>query len=102
MENPLKNLFLSKKERREEESFIRFGDAIRDALEMDSQKAGRYVGGFKESKNGEIIDYPLLGEGLRFEGDSIMDPNSLKIHKDDVEEFIKRVKNYEAGLPYLP
>lgn len=101
MDNLLKNLFFSK-ENRERESFIRFSDIVRDALEMNLQKASWYVGGFKEFKNGEMVEYPSLGKGLRFEGDSIMNPNSLKIHKDDVEKFVKRVRDYEAGLPYLP
>ncbi len=47
----------------------------------------------------EIPGYPNLGEGLRFDGHAY-DYHSLAIHKDDVEEFVRRVKEYKKSRSF--
>lgn len=71
--------------------YVNFGDLVRKRLHRQCQYVSRYVGG--------LCDYPDLGEGLRFmeRGKPVTysdDYHSLEIHKDDAEEFIKRVKDY--------
>ncbi|MFA6446131.1 MAG: hypothetical protein WCW14_02675 [Candidatus Paceibacterota bacterium] len=73
--------------RLEREGFLKFGDAVRGPLGgMQSQYASRYV-------NGMLGEYPNLSEGLRFDGNP-EDYHELAIHKDDVVEFVRRVKEY--------
>lgn len=77
--------------------FVNFGDMARQRLEMQCQYACRYTGAVKG--DGTIDpDYwkgidgsPCLGEGLRFRG-STKDYHFMEIHKDDVEEFVRRVR----------
>ena len=74
---------------RENPDYVCFGDVARGQLDQQCQYASRYVDG--------RYDYPNLGVGLRFIGDAC-DYHSLQIHKDDVEEFVHRVKEYKAGI----
>ncbi len=78
--------------RLEREGFVHFGVVARDILQQQSQYASRYV-------DGEIPGYPNLGEGLRFDGHAY-DYHSLAIHKDDVEEFVRRVKEYKKSRSF--
>ena len=64
------------------EGYVNFGDIARGELNMQSQYASRYVSG---------LDRPKLGEDLRIKGNPD-DYHNLRIHKDDVEEFVKRVR----------
>ena len=41
-----------------------------------------------------LSPHPYLGEGIRING-SIALYHSFKIHSDDVDEFVRRVKEYE-------
>lgn len=66
--------------------YVNFGDISRDRLEIQCQYGSRYV-------DGVIPGYPNLGKRLRFEGDC-NNYHSLKIHIDDVEEFVKRYFEY--------
>ncbi len=72
----------------DENDFVNFGDVALGILNKQSQYASRYV-------DGRIDDRPNLGKGLRFEGDPA-DYHFLKIHKDDIAEFIKRVREYQS------
>lgn len=63
--------------------FVSFGDVSRGQLDMQCQYGSRYI-------EGKIPGYPNLGVGLRFRGDP-GDYHSVQIHKDDVDEFVKRV-----------
>lgn len=78
---------LSEKYKSDEKGFVNFGDVSRGELKKQSQYGSRYVNGFQG-------EYPNLGEGLRFEGDPD-DYHSLKIHKDDIEEFVRRFREVE-------
>ena len=70
----------------DENGFVNFGDVARSLLNQQSQYASRYV-------DGQLDGRPNLGKDLRFEG-SPMDYHDLKIHKDDIQEFVDRVKQY--------
>lgn len=71
----------------EVENYIKLGKVIRSKLNMQCQYGSRYLNkGFK--------DYPYLGENIRIKGD-ISDYHSVLIHKDDVETFVQRVKDYK-------
>jgi len=65
--------------------FVSFGNVARRQIGEQAQYASRYVGGRHGS--------PDLGKGLRFKGDP-RDYHFLLIHKDDVEEFVRRVLEY--------
>jgi len=84
----------TKKFEADENGFVRFGDVASMLLKQQAQYASRYVDGFQE-------EYPNLGEGLRFEGKSD-DYHNLKIHQDDINEFVRRVTVYKqsTGNPF--
>ena len=65
--------------------FIPFGHMVRQRLNEQAQYASRYVNG----RSG----FPALGSGLRFLGDPA-DYHALCIHRDDVEEFLRRVEEH--------
>lgn len=66
------------------DGFVNFGDVARGVLNMQCQYASYYVGG--------VGGRPDLSQGLRFKGDAF-NYHSIRIHKDDVVEFVKRVTN---------
>lgn len=75
---------LSEKYQSDANGFVLFGDVSREELKKQTQYGSRYVDGFQG-------EYPNLGEGLRFKGNPD-DYHSLKIHKDDIKEFVNRFK----------
>lgn len=64
--------------------YVNFGDFVRKEI-GSCQEYSRYV-------DGAIEGYDNLGKGLRFEGNT-NSYHSLKIHKNDAGEFVKRVKD---------
>lgn len=70
----------------DELDYVSFGDIVRSRLGQQCQYASRYI-------NGTLPGYPNLGKNLRFKGEP-ENYHSVKIHKDDVEEFISRVEVY--------
>ena len=72
----------------DEEGFVPFREVAWTFMEgMQAQYASRYI-------DGAIPGWPNLGEGLRFKGEA-SNYYSVKIHKDDIEEFVKRVRDYQ-------
>lgn len=69
--------------------YVLFGDVARNLCGNQCQYVSRYVDG----RHGK----PNLGMGLRIIGDPA-DYHSLIIHKDDVEEFVKRYKEATAKI----
>jgi len=69
------------------EGFVFFGDIARKFLNSQCQYASRYI-------DGAIEGYPKLGDDLRFKGET-HNYHNIKIHKDDVAEFIRRYKEYQ-------
>lgn len=68
--------------------YVDFGDVCRRRLNEQAQYGSRFVDG----RHG----CPRLGDGLRFVGDAV-DYHSLRIHADDVEEFVGRYRRAVAA-----
>lgn len=81
------HLFLGKYEV-DADGYLNFGDISSGELGMQSQYGGRYVSG---------LDRPKLSEGLRFLGNP-HDYHDLRIHKEDAEEFIRRVREHRRDI----
>ena len=73
-----------------EDNYVDFGDISRGKLGLQCQHGSRYI-------HGEIEGYPNLGYGLCFKGNN-HNYHSFKIHKDDVDEFVKRHKEYVKAV----
>lgn len=77
------------------DNFVDFGDVSRKELKMQCQYAARYI-------DGKIPGWENLGEGLRFTGfdsnGNINNYHAMKIHRDDVNEFVRRVKSHTSSL----
>jgi|GEM_PF-2301020 hypothetical protein len=72
----------------DEEGFVKFDEVSRWLLHRQTQYGSRFIDG------GPRSEYPAFGKDLRIKGD----PDqiySLEIHKDDVNEFVKRVEAHE-------
>ncbi len=67
-------------------NYVQFSHMATDQLHMRPQKAGQYIEGYGR-------DIPNLGSDLRWLGNSD-DVDSLELHHEDVETFIKRVKKH--------
>jgi hypothetical protein len=72
----------------DKDGFVRFFEVSSLLLNMQNQFGSRYL-------RGNIAGYPNLGEDLRIKDDG--DHHSLRIHKDDIAEFIRRYKEYKAS-----
>lgn len=72
------------------QGFVSFGDVARGIIGQHVIYASKYI-------NGGVGNYPNLGEGLRFLGNP-NNYNGLKIHKDDIREFVARILNYREEL----
>jgi len=70
-----------------EADYVDFGDVCRGQLGMQCQYGMYYVVG--------LAGYPNLSEGIRLVGNPD-DWHRLKIHKDDVDEFVKRVNEWRG------
>ena len=68
--------------------YVHFGDVARDRCGMQCQYASRYLMG--------ELGHGNLGEGLRWYGDTA-DYHGLEIHKDDADEFVRRVREYRTN-----
>lgn len=76
----------------DEEGFVNLGDIARGLIGRQSQYISRFI---------DKLDpqYPNLGDSLRLKNVFKEDKGTgsyhdYKIHKDDIEEFVKRVKDY--------
>lgn len=75
--------------------YVDFGEIARNKIGGQSQYVSRYIDG----KDGT----PAFGDGLRFRhangGDvDVTDYHFIQIHKDDVETFVTRVKEYRERV----
>jgi len=64
-----------------------FGDFSRSRLGEQCQYGSRYI-------TGRIEGFPSLGEGLRFLNAERSDYHSIRIHRDDMDEFERRYRAY--------
>ena len=75
----------------ENEEYVNFGDVSRQQLGVQCHTGPRYIDGY-------LDDWPDLGYGLRFRGydlnGRINNYHAMEIHRDDVEEFVRRVTEY--------
>jgi hypothetical protein len=74
-------------------TWLSFGDVARGRLDQQCQYASRMIDGRHGS--------PCLGEGLRFQDRTggpvdVSDYHDIRIHRDDVERFVERVKAWRA------
>ncbi len=67
--------------------YVRFGDVARDRCGMQCQYCCRYL----EGKGGAVD----LGSDLRWLGRTAT-YHELLIHKDDADEFVRRVRAYRS------
>lgn len=81
----LREKFLSKTDK---EGFISLGDFSTQELKRQSKSIASFLDG-DEGTNPDIN----LGKGIRFKGTS-GNYSDMKVHVDDLEIFIKRVKEY--------
>jgi hypothetical protein len=70
-----------------DEGYSQFGDFSRERLGQQCQYGSRYI-------TGKLDNYPALGEGLRFKNLDRGDYHSIRIHRDDMDEFERRYKAY--------
>lgn len=78
--------------------FSPFGDFCRTRLGQQCQYGSRYI-------SGRLEGYPALGDGLRFNNGMgydgkvrLLDPgdyHSVRIHRDDMDEFERRYKAFQ-------
>ena len=73
----------------DKDGYVNFGEVARRLLNQQSQYASRYM-------DGALDEYPNLGHGLRFQGEPL-DYHSLKIHKDDIEQFVSGVREHKKS-----
>jgi len=80
--------------------FVNFGEISRGRLGLQCQYGCRYTGidpKGERTNYWEELGYPDLGKGLRFKGGT-NNYHALEIHEDDVEEFVRRYKEYLQSL----
>ena len=71
------------------QDYVKFGDIVAHGhLDGQTQYISRYI-------DGKIDGWPNLGEGLRFKGDP-GNYHDVTIHKDDVDEFVRRVREHRG------
>lgn len=75
--------------------FVDFGDVARGQLSMQCQYASRYIRGRERDKT------PALGEGLRFERLDTGCYHDIRIHEDDVAEFVRRFNEYKRNTGWI-
>ena len=73
----------------DEEGYVSFGDVARTELKNQCQYESRYVYGL-------IKGYPRLGDGLRWKNyeRGKFFYHELRIHIDDIAEFVSRRRDY--------
>ena len=70
--------------------YVNFGDVSRRELGLQCQHGSQYINGSCGRVN--------LGKGLRFINVSSFSYHAIRIHKDDVEEFVSRYKQHMKEL----
>lgn len=71
------------------DGYVNFGDVCRNLLHLQAQYGSFYIKG--------ISDYPNIGTNLRFKNLDNSNYHAIMIHKDDIDEFLKRYKKLRTG-----
>ena len=72
------------------DGFVSLGDVSRGLLKMQGQYGARYADDLDS-------DYPNFGKDLRIKGNA-GNYHDMKIHADDIEEFVSKVRNYKENM----
>lgn len=72
-----------------DQGYSLFGDFSRTRLGQQCQYGSRYI-------TGRLEGYPNLGEGLRFLNADSGNYHSIRIHRDDMDEFERRYRSHQA------
>lgn len=72
----------------DENGYVRLGDVSRNVFGRQAQHGCRFF----YKKIADAMKIPYLGEGLRILG-TTENYHAMKIHKDDIEEAIRRYEN---------
>jgi len=76
----------------DKDGYVEFGEVSRGILKEQCQHGSKFITG--------VSGYPMLADGLRTLNPDPGNYHAIKIHHDDVEEFVKRVAAYEReGYP---
>jgi hypothetical protein len=77
-------------------NYLSFGDICREQLNMQCQYGSRYADPVWSTNSAREAGnwYPDCGKDLRILGSSAQ-YHSMRIHKDDIDTFVKRVKFYK-------
>lgn len=79
------------------QEYVSFGEVCRTRLSMPCQYGSRYI---DDSDAARSFGDTYLGEGLRFTGrdvtGGVSDYHILRIHRDDVKEFVRRVIEHKV------
>ncbi len=73
--------------------YVAFGDVSRNRLGKQCQYGSRFVDGRFPNEYPDLASDPKYGAPLRIVGEP-GDYHDYRIHKDDVEELVKRYKDY--------
>ena len=74
-------------------NYVAFGDVSRNRLGKQCQYSSRLVDGQFRNEYPDLASDPKYGAPLRIVGE-LGDYHDYRIHKDDVEELVKRFKDY--------
>lgn len=74
----------------DEDGFVLFGPVARSQLGEQCQYASRAI-------EGRLEGYPSLGDGLRFRNLGSGSYHNIRIHEDDIAEFVARYKAHEEN-----
>jgi hypothetical protein len=73
----------------DEEGFVRFGDVSRRFIENEQvQYTSRFLNGVGGQR-------PNLAKGLRIKEGPMKSYHTVRIHRDDIPEFVRRYNEYE-------
>lgn len=70
------------------EGYVNLGDVSRNVFGRQAQYGNRFF----DKKMADAMKIPYIGEGLRILG-TTSNYHAMKIHKDDIEEAIRRYEN---------
>ena len=80
-----------------QDEFVSFGDVCRSRLQMQCQYGSSYVDPGEFRRGGAYLGRGLRIMGLGSNGE-VNNYHDLRIHRDDVDEFVRRVAAYKVHV----